>query len=192
MLRKTLWRVMTMLIIISMMVPFVQAAPTMEQPAAPALQEPPPGRPEPPTERGEEIQLAEEVTPELALSKIDPLLREAAEMGGKDLIDLYVSVKAGTDLSQYMSRMYARPVIFGGTQNVYGQTAANNLLKIAQEPDVLALVAFGSEMREKPYDPEMESAPDLAAKLARIEALRANELTYAEAQAQAGEVGAEG
>jgi uncharacterized repeat protein (TIGR01451 family) len=193
MIRKVLWRATTALLVLSVVIPFVQAAPVMEQPEAPIFQEPPPGRPEPPTdERINAVQQVEEVTPELAMSKIDPLLRDAAEQGGKDVVDLYVSVQAGTDLSQYLSRMIVRPVAFGGTQNIYGQTTANNLLKIAQEPNVIALVAVGGEMRDKPYDPEIDNAPDMAANLAHLEALRANELTYAEAQAQAGEVGAEG
>jgi len=141
----------------------------------------------------DELQRAQEVSPELAMSKIDPLLREAAEQGGKDLIDLYVSVKAGTDLSEYLSRMIVRPVIFGGTQNIYGQATASNLLKIAQEPNVLALVKVGTELRDTPYDPEAEDAPDnRAPNLARLEALRANELTYAEAEAMAGDVSAQG
>jgi len=189
MIRRTLWKAMTALIVLSIAIPFVQAAPVMEQPAAPALQEPPPHRPKPPTD---ELQRVEELSPELAMSKIDPLLREAAEKGGKDLVDLYVAVRPGTDLSEYLSRMIVRPAIFGGTQNIYGQTTASNLLKIAQEPSVLALVAVGGEMQDKPYDPEMEDAPDRADQLARLEALRANELTYAEAQAQAGDVGPEG
>jgi len=126
------------------------------------------------------------------MSKIAPTLRDVAEKGGKDVIDLYVSVKAGTDLSKYLSRMIVRPVVFGGTQNIYGQTTAGNLLKIAHEPGVLALVAVGGEMRDKPYNPETEDAPDRADAQARLEALRANELTYAEAQARANDVGAKG
>ena len=120
----------------------------------------------------DELQQVQEVSPELAMSKIDPLLQEAAEQGGKDLVDLYVSVKAGTDLSEYLSRMIVRPVIFGGTQNIYGQTIASNLLKIAQEPNVLALVKVSAELREMPYDPETEDAPARAIDLARLEALR--------------------
>jgi len=154
--------------------------------------------PQPPVPRRskplpDELQRFQEVSPELAMSKIDPLLQETAEKGGKDLVDLYVSVKAGTDLSEYLSRVIVRPVIFGGTQNIYGQTTASNLLKIALEPNVLALVKVGAELRDTPYDPEAEDAPDnRASNLARLEALRANELTYAEAEAAAGDVSAQG
>jgi len=193
MVRKILWKAMTALIILSVAVPFVQAAPKTEQLATPVLQEPPPDRPQPPTnERLEALQRVEELSPELAMSKIDPRLRDAAEQGGKELVDLYVSVVAGTDLSKYMSRMIVRPAVFGGVQDIYGQTVASNLLKIAQEPNVVALVKVGGEMREKPYDPEVENAPDRAASLARLQSLRANELTYAEAQAKAGDVGIKG
>jgi uncharacterized repeat protein (TIGR01451 family) len=179
---------MAALIILSVAIPSVMAAPVTEQSAAPAFQGPPPDGRNPP----KDLQRVEEVTPELAMSKIDPLLREAAEKGGKDLVSLYVVVRPGTDLSAYLSRIIVRPVVFGGTQNVYGQTTAGNLLRIAQEPGVAALVAVGGEMRETPYDPEPKSVPDLATNRARLEALRENELTYAEAQAKAGEVGPEG
>ncbi len=193
MLRKTLYRVMTALIIISVMIPFVQAAPMVEQPTAPVFQNPPPDRPKPPAgERAEPVQWAEELAAGLAMSKIDPRLRDAAEQGGKESVDLYVSVLAGTDLSKYLSRMIVRPAVFGGVQNIYGQTTANNLLEIAQEPNVVALVAVGGEMQDKPYDPEIENAPDRATNLARLETLRANELTYAEAEALANDVDAEG
>jgi uncharacterized repeat protein (TIGR01451 family) len=149
-------------------------------------------RPVPDGQRVDQLEKAEEITPELALSKVDPLLRDAALAGGKELVDLYVSVLAGTDLSAYMAQTIVRPVVFGGTQNIYGQAMAGDVLKIAQEPGVVALVAVGDQMRDKPYDPEPERAPDMDANRARIEALRAGELTFGEAQAQAGEVGAAG
>ncbi|MGD2146044.1 MAG: 5'-nucleotidase C-terminal domain-containing protein, partial [Anaerolineae bacterium] len=192
MIRKTLWRATTALIVLSMAVPLVQAAPVPDvDPAPPAVassQQPPPPRQAVAPMQAERV---EEVSAELALSKIDPLLRDAAERGGKEEVGLYVAVKAGTDLSQYLSDMIVRPAVFGGTQNIYGKTAAGNLLKIAQEYGVAALVAVGAEMRDKPNDPEIDSAPDLAAARARLQELGANEVTYAEAQAKAGDVDAE-
>ncbi|MGD2177173.1 MAG: S8 family serine peptidase, partial [Anaerolineae bacterium] len=181
MIRRTLWRVTTLLIVLSVAVPWVHAAPPRDDPI------PPRGAVAP-----KDLERVEEVSTELAMSKIDPLLREAAEKGGKETVDLYAAVKEGTDLSEYMSRTIVRPAIFGGTQNIYGQTTASNLLKIAQKPGVLALVKVGSELEQKPYDPEPKDARATADNLARLETLRANELTHAEAEARAGDVGAEG
>ena len=184
-MKKNLSKILLVGLILTLILPLFSLAPEVgaTQPPVPRRSKPLP----------DELQRAQEVSPELAMSKIDPLLQEAAEQGGKDLVDLYVSVKAGTDLSEYLSRVIVRPVIFGGTQNIYGQTMASNLLKIAQEPNVLALVKVGAELRDMPYDPEAEDAPDhQAPNLARLEALRANELTYAEAEAMAGDVSAQG
>lgn len=193
MIRRILWRATTALIVLTMAVPLVQAAPMPDQDLAPLTVAP---VDQPPLPRGpidrEQVERVEEVSLELAMSKIDPLLRETAEAGGKETVDLYVSVKPGTDLSEYMSRMYTRPEVLNGLQHVYGQTTAGNLLAIAREPGVFALVRTRAELRDKPYDPEMEDAPDRADVRARLESLRADELTYAQAEAQADEVGAEG
>ena len=69
MIRKTLLRVMTVLVILSMAIPSVLAAP--------AAQDPPPDRPKHPAD-GLDAQQVEEVSLELAMSKIDPALQEAA------------------------------------------------------------------------------------------------------------------
>ncbi len=162
--------------------------------AAPAeLESPPPAldRQGNATSRLGELEKATEISTELAWSKIDPLLLDAAQAGGKELVDLYVSVQAGTNLSKYFVQSYTRPVIFGGTQNIYGKTEASNLIKIAQETHVVALVATGAELRDKPYDPESEDAPQNLVNLEdRLAALRENEVSYAEALAD--DVGAAG
>ncbi len=180
MMHRIFLKGLTILLIIGLTAPLVQAAPTA-QPTPPQIEE-----------RAEAAEWAQELAAGLAVSKIDPRLRDTAEQGGKEMIDLYVAVLEGTDLSQYMSRMIVRPVVFGGVQDVYGQTSADNLLKIAQDAGVVALVAIGGEMREKPYDPEEEDAPDWEPKLARLETLRANELTYAEASIRAGDLEPQG
>ena len=193
MIRRTLWRVLTLLVVFSMAAPFVQAEPVPDEDPAPLASAPAQeGHPPKAPIAQKEVEPIEEVSSELAMSKIDPSLRDAAEKGGKETIDLYVSVVPGTDLRQYMSRMYARPEVLKGLQNIYGQTTAGNLLPIAREPGVIALVDLSTELRDKPYDPETEDAPNRADLQARLANLRANELTYAQAQAEAGDVGAEG
>ncbi|MBN1314476.1 MAG: S8 family serine peptidase [Anaerolineales bacterium] len=130
----------------------------------------------------EDVEMVQE-SKDLALSKIDPLLLDAAQDGGKEMVDLYVSVQHGTDLSQYMKNMYVRPMIFGGTQNVYGQAAAGNLLKIAGVKGVVALVKVGAELEDMPYDIESEDATTRELDLSRLEELRANEVPWSETQA---------
>ena len=185
MIKKVLYRVLSLTVVTVMLLSSVPGTVRADDPPQPPDVKRPVDRPPVDVER------VDEVSYELAMSKIDPTLREAAQVGGKDSISLYVSAKEGTDLSKYLSRIIARPALLG-KQNIYGQTIASNLLKIAQEPNVLALVAVGSEMRDKPYDPEAEDAPDRADVLARLEALRANEMTYIQAQAADGGVGVQG
>lgn len=123
------------------------------------------------------------VSKELLLSKVDPLLQDVAQAGGKEMVNLYVSVQEGTDLSKYFSQMYVRPVVFGGTQNVYGQTSAGNLLKIAGEKGVVALVKVSSELRDTPYDIESEDSVNHQLDISRLEELRANEVVWSETRA---------
>ncbi len=185
-MRRKLWTAITVVVLLSSL---LGALPLSASAPVEAVQSsPPPG--------GEEsVQAQAQVTgklaPELAMSKLDPALRQAAEKGGKNLVELYVAAKPGTDLSKYMSGVIVQPIILG-KQNIYGQATADTLLAIAQEPGVIALVSVGNA-REKPYDPEeQERQPNAAAAQARLETLRANELTFAQAQAQAGQVGTRG
>jgi len=122
-------------------------------------------------------------SPEVALQKIDPYLRELAQKGGKEVVQVSIAAKPGTDLSKYLDWMIVRPVILG-TQRIYGRTTASQLLDIAARPDVAAIVAMGQEMRDKPYDAEDKNAPSLEEKRARLQALRENEVPYQEAAAR--------
>ena len=189
---RVLWKVLTVLIVLTMAVPFVQAAPVEgEGPAPPDLVEQ--DRPSPPGwARDGGAEQVSELSHELAMSKIDPLLRDAAETGGKEMIDLYVAVQEGTDLSAHMSEAIVRPPVFGGVQHIYGKTAAGKLIKIAQLPDVVALVKIGPEMEDKPFDPETQDSTHRADLQARIRELRANEVNHAEAQMEAADVGPQG
>jgi len=128
------------------------------------------------------------------IDKIEPSLRAMAEKGGSEEVEVYVSVRTGTDLSKYLDRMITRPQILKGMQNVYGVTTAEKLMAIAQLDGVVAVVNSSNQMREKPYDPEQadKTPVDQAASLARLQELRANEVTYAEAQAKASGLGASG
>jgi uncharacterized repeat protein (TIGR01451 family) len=140
-----------------------------------------------------DIAVADEgLTPEQALNKIDPALREAAQKGSSELVGIYVSVRPGTDLSQYLSNLIVRPVGFGGLQYVFGQAPVGSLGKIASVSGVVAIASSKLSDRPLPFDPEAKNVLGQAALKARLNNLRANALTYAEAEAKTGDVGAQG
>ncbi len=132
--------------------------------------------------------------PSKPLDRIDPALRELAQKGGDQKVEVYVSVAPGVDLSKFLKQMIVRPEILKGQRNVYGVTTADRLMDIAQETGVIAVVDSSGAIREKPFDPEQadKKPVDQAAAKARLEQLRQNELTYKDAAAKAGGVGASG
>ncbi|HEC34120.1 MAG TPA: DUF11 domain-containing protein [Chloroflexi bacterium] len=226
MIRRTLWRAMTALIILSVTIPFVQAAPiTAEQDAAaieapvsvvPEQQPPPPDAKSAPAGRPvekEEERVPREwqppvVSPEMALSKLHPDLRELAQtaspalpeevgplaVGEPGTIFVEVFAKAGTDLSAYMTDVKARPVIdksANPTQAFVGSIHPTNLLKIASMPDVAAIIPMVVERdgEPMPYPPDDEvqvpekGPDDWAALRANADKLREGSLPWEQAKA---------
>ncbi len=159
-------------------------------------QPPPPDRPVKPQMGDYEEQITrymQATEPTNPMDLIDPALRELAQKGGDQQVEIYVAAKPGVDLSKYLKRMIVRPEIIKGQRNVYGITTAGMLTAIAQQTGVIAVVDSSSAMREKPYDPEQadKQPVDAAAAKARLEQLRQNEKTYKET-AGTGGVGASG
>jgi len=184
---------LNLVVVFSMLLAMAAVQPT----AASAKQDPPP--PDKPLSNLSS-DLYEDAVAELAkaeksapVEKIDPSLREAAEKGGTDLLEIYVSARRGVDLSKFMTQMTARPELFQGIHNIYGFAKADDLLAIAARPGVIAVVNAASQPRDLPADPEQETAKEIdpAALKARIEELRKNEVSYAEA-VKAGGIGASG
>jgi len=126
----------------------------------------------PPTD----VQTIQEITPEQAMDKIDPALRGAVTSGSKDLVNVYASVKSGTDVSQYFAVSVKRPVIFGNTQSVYGQIKASDLVALAQQPGVVAVFSI-MDLRDKPIDQD-QASPSLPQQLARLQTLRSQAVPY--------------
>lgn len=141
----------------------------------------------PPGKRAPDLEIEEKLVDESensrvkALDKIDPDLQEQAIQGGKEIVDLYVSVENNVDLGRYLKNMIVRPQVFGGIRQVYGQTEAGNLLNIAMEPGVIALVQIGAKIT-KPDIPRIGDLPDAAFMQERMNSLRANEFTYTQAR----------
>ncbi|MBI5566960.1 MAG: S8 family serine peptidase [Chloroflexi bacterium] len=131
--------------------------------------------------RSDEVREVGEVTPEQAIDKIDPALRDAVQKGSRDLVGVYATVLAGTDVSRYFVNMIRRPVIFGGTQSVYGQVAANDLVSLAQETGVVAIFSTTGE-RDKPIDKEAQNAPTTMQRLQRLQTLRSQAVPYDQTQ----------
>ncbi|MCP4361758.1 MAG: DUF11 domain-containing protein [Chloroflexi bacterium] len=187
---RILWITFSLVLAFTMVISAVVAEPVESATEQPMAQRPLPERPDRPLPVGvpDGIERIDEVPMEMALEKLDPLLREAAQTGGKELHKVYVSVQDSADIGQYLTDIIERPAVFGGIRNIYGQTTAANLLKIAQQSGVLAVVAVGIEL-DKPFNLEQNIAPDLGASMA---ALQAGEVTYAEATALANDVGSAG
>jgi hypothetical protein len=170
--------VLNFLVVLAVMLSVVGIAPTVANPATSPVGDGP-RQTKPPID----VTALEEgtLTPEQALDKIDPTLREAANSAGKASLEVYVSVVAGTDLSAYLAQMITRPVVFGNTQSVYGKVRAADLIALAQQPGVVAIFSVGS-LREKPVD-EDKATPSQAQLQTRLATLRAQAVPYEEAQA---------
>ena len=97
-----------------------------------------------------------EISTQDSLSKIDPALKELAQTGGKDLLDIYIVVRGNIDVGNYLTQTIVRPAVFAGVRNIYGKTTASNLLKLAEMPGVLAVISTAAVERDHPYDKELE------------------------------------
>lgn len=186
--------IFNLLVVVAMLLAAVGIAPagarSTSEPKLTRAAQAPFNLPRPPVDA---VKEAETLTPEQALSKIDPSLRDTAQQGGSEVVEVYVSVRPGTDLSRYLSNAIARPVVFGGLQYVFGQAPAGALVKIAEMPGVVSVVSSALSDRPLPFDPETKNAPNAAELKARLATLRANALTYPEAEARLHpEVGGQG
>lgn len=130
-----------------------------------------------------EVPVSGEVTPEQAIAKIDPALRADVQQGATDVRDVLVSVKAGTDVSAYLSNAVARPVVFGGVQYVFGRASAGSLIKIAQLSGVVSIASTQLSDRSLPFDPEPKNQPSFAQNLQRLSTLRSQAVPYSQAPA---------
>ena len=209
MVRKILWKAMTALIILSVAVPFVQAAPSastgdnVDTPTVslPGSQSMPakaedlpiitmPDEPKPPV-----------TSPEAALRKLHPDLRELAQTasptkGGQEPIFIEVFAAEGTDLSAYFvdGKVFARPPIGKGeerTQIYIGLAYPTNLLKIASLGQVRAIIpiVFERNAEPMPYPPDEERVipqrgpEDWARLRANADKLREGSLPWSKAKA---------
>ncbi len=183
------WRWVSMLTVMAML---LTLSPVSFLSAQEPQTVPPVGKQDLRSQNDAQVAIEYWASPEAAKAKLDPILLEKFEQGGKEPISLYVVARPGTDLSQYLTQTIVRPAVFGDTQNVYGTALVSNLLKIAQEPGVMVLVASGAELREKPYDPETEGKTVAIDVQSRIKALRASEVSWAEAAARINDAGIQG
>jgi hypothetical protein len=127
--------------------------------------------------------LAEGPTPQaVALQKIKPSLRPAALQGGTQELNVFVTAAKGTDVARYMVRSFTRPVVADEDQMTFGIIKASNLLKVASVKGVTSVQPIVLDLNGPRVPPgEDQRKPDLEAARARLEALRAREVPYAEA-----------
>ena len=190
-MKKTVSIIFNLTVAMSMLLSLQASQPAVVKASAPALQAPQP--PQPGTKPVDKLAaMPEPFEAKDPILKIDPTLREAVQAFSQDPVEVFVTVRVGVKLDGMLQGMIARPSVFKGLQTIYGQTSYAGLLKIANTPGVISIANGGLKQLDRPIDPEKEGIPDQAANLARLDALKAHELTYAEAQAQAPDVSAQG
>lgn len=132
------------------------------------------------------LQKTEELSGDAAINKIDPSLHDKALARGKELIDVFVSISGSADLGKYLTNTIVRPVSVIGVHTVYGRILASDLIKLAQQPGVVSITDASLKTLEKPNG--HDTAPDKAAGLARLNDLKAKEVTYRDAQKTGGQL----
>ena len=169
MIRKTISRVLSTFILLSLILSFVnvQAAPS----PAPVPEV---------AEASESEPAAQEPPPQGYMAKLDSELRTLAEEGGEETVTVYVRAKAGADLSSVANVKETRPYL--DDVLIVAEVEPAMLAKLASDPDVLAAEKFqpipppqpllpGGEERAVPERPSPE---EIAEKQAELEALKAS------------------
>ena len=175
-----------LLVAFSMVFALVAAAPTRFATAG-DIEEP--GRPERSVGDLDIAAMVEELSRADAINKIDPGLREVAQAGGKDVVDVFVSVRNGASISKFVTDAYARPQVFSGLTTYFARASVGNLLPLAQQANVVSITDGRIMEYQLPVD-EDTAAPIYAAE--RLAALRQIDLSYEEAQSKANELGSQG
>lgn len=151
-MKKRVSLIINGLVIASMLLALLVAQPVSSVTA----QSGPEGPFTPPASRGNSVITEAGITKEEAYEKLDPSLRQVLSEQSKDWVNIYVSVQGGADLTPYLQHVITRPAVFNGLRSIYGKAKVSDLMKIASQPGVLAVVNTSGELREKPYDPEQE------------------------------------
>ena len=179
-MKRTLLRLFSLTVILAMVMPAgVIASPTRSLPEAPlspvALVTVPAPAP---------AAQPQTVSPDEALQKIHPKLRQLAQTSGpalpgaagaqaaNPLVRIMVTAKPGTDLSAYMTNVIPTRVLFEGEQDFYGQAEASRLMKIASLEDVISIIPVTDE-KDGPLPVPPEEMPPMPAPKDRA-TLRAN------------------
>lgn len=168
-------------LVLSVAVAPANAVPQLDQgPAAPRTAD----GPRLPLDKGDklaELPSSDALSPEQAIAKIDPALREPVQKGDTAVIDVLVSVAPGTDVSAFVSDAIARPVVFGGVQYIVGKASVSSLMKIAQLPGVVSVASAELSDLERPFDPETKQGPTLVEQLERLNTLRSQAVPHSQA-----------
>ena len=107
--------------------------------------------PNPPTSK--------DISPEaVALSKIDPLLRDTAQKGGSETILIKVLASSQVDLSRYGQIVASGKADPLGYTHILLRVPARYLLKLASDAEVAAVAYTGSRLGPEPPDPEAPGA----------------------------------
>ena len=132
----------------------------------------------------------QEVAAQAAIDKIDPALQDAARNGGKDTVTVSISYLPGVDVAGYLDRAIVRPAVLGTLQRAHGVIKTADLLKVANDPNVVAIVDATVALRPKDEGVDRAPAPTAEEIAARLDDLKANEVPWS--KTTAGQVAAQG
>ncbi|MEN6480294.1 MAG: S8 family serine peptidase, partial [Anaerolineales bacterium] len=134
----------------------------------------------------------DELAQKAAIDKIDPLLQDAARNGGKDVVAVSITYLPGADVGGYLEQPIERPALLSDLHRVQGLIRTSDLLKVASDPNVVAVVDATVTLRPKPQGVDRAEPLSAAERAARIDALRANEVPWSDTAAAQGEVQGQG
>ena len=149
-MRRTVWRVVSVLLIVVLTAPGMAfAAPAGSSRATVSSAAAPP----PPLAVGA-LSDAESTT-DVALQRIDPELRPTARAGGAELVKVTVLVAPGADADAYAGRYFERAIVVPGREfdRVVGVLPAGRLVKLATTAGTLAVLNMEARPAPKPPVP---------------------------------------
>lgn len=117
----------------------------------------------------------------LVETKVSPDLRADATKADGTVLNVFMTIKAGFDVSPFMLQSVTRPLELNGQQLAFGMITARNLMKLLDNDNVLAVQPITFEKNGAPIPPEKDPAqpvPNVAEMSARLKALAGNDVPY--------------
>lgn len=114
-------------------------------------------------------------------SKVAPDLRDAVSKADDTVLNVFLTIKAGFDVSPYMEKSVTRPLVLNDQQLAFGMITAKNLMKLLDNENVFAVQQVTFDINGSFIPPEKDPAqpvPNTAEMSARLKALAGNDVPY--------------